>query len=144
VAETAAAPSPQPAATRTQAPAERPEALQEGDTADAGQSQAALGFAEIAAWESRYLDGLRRAIEKNRYYPRKAHRRGREGQVLVSFVVQADGRITDIRVSEGSDWRSLDKAAVDALERLGRYEPIPAAFGREQWALRVPINFALK
>jgi protein TonB len=97
-----------------------------------------------AAAESLYLAELQRAIAKRRFYPDEARRRNREGAVTVSFVILADGRITQIRVTRSSGWDSLDGAAVRALENLGRFKPIPDEIDRTRWALRVPINFALR
>jgi len=97
----------------------------------------------VAALQKRYLEGLRRAIERHKFYPRKARRRGHEGQALVAFVLQADGRITGVEVRRSSGSDLLDRAAVEALEKLARYQPIPEALQRHRWALRVPINFAL-
>jgi protein TonB len=97
----------------------------------------------MAALERKYLEGLRRAIESHKFYPKRARRRGEEGQALVAFVVQADGHITDVEVRRSSGSKLLDEAAAEALEKLARYQPIPEALRRRRWPLRVPINFAL-
>jgi protein TonB len=109
-----------------------------------GKAHAAGDGAARAAAEGLYLAELQRAIAKHRFYPRAARRRSREGEVTVSFVIQADGRITGIRVTKSSGSDALDRAAVRTLENLGRFRPIPAKIGRTRWALRVPINFALR
>jgi protein TonB len=67
-----------------------------------------------------------------------------EGTVTVFFVIKADGRIVSARVSKSSGSDLLDDAALDTLNRLGRFKPIPAGIGRNRWPLRVPIRFALE
>jgi protein TonB len=94
--------------------------------------------------ESRYLAELQRAIAKHRYYPARARRRGIEGTVALSFVIDADGRIGEIRIADGSGSEVLDDAGLQTVQRLGRFKPIPKSIGRNRWALRVPIRFALE
>ncbi|MEA3276474.1 MAG: energy transducer TonB, partial [Pseudomonadota bacterium] len=96
-----------------------------------------------AAAEAGYLAELQRAIARHRFYPRKARRDGLEGVVRVFFVIEADGRITGVRIAGSSGSKLLDEAAVKTLNRLGRFKPIPGEIGRKRWPLRVPINFAL-
>jgi periplasmic protein TonB len=73
-----------------------------------------------------------------------ARRMRRTGVVTVIFLVQADGHIAQIRLAMGSGHASLDRAALDALHRLGRFKPIPSTLGRQSWTLRVPIRFDLQ
>jgi periplasmic protein TonB len=107
-------------------------------------SRSAGGGAERQGAASRYLAELQRAIARHRFYPRDARRRGLEGEVAISFVIQADGRITDVRVARSSGSDSLDHAGVRTLKDLGRFRPIPEELGRSRWMLRVPISYALQ
>jgi protein TonB len=109
-----------------------------------GTSRSAGGGAERHGTTNRYLAELQRAIARHRFYPRDARRRGLEGEVAISFVIQADGRITDVRVAKSSGSDSLDNAGVRTLENLSRFRPIPAELGRSRWMLRVPISYALR
>jgi protein TonB len=93
--------------------------------------------------EKQYLAGLRRAIAKKRYYPTRARRTGKTGVATVYFVLDQQGRIRDARLDKSSGSSALDQAAVETLQRLARYKPIPEALGRARWPLRVPIRFAL-
>jgi len=144
------APKTQPAQSATAATGqETPAASAAGteetaQTGPSGGSSAALDYAAIVDWERRYLEGLRRAIAAHKFYPDSARRRGQEGVVRVFFVIEEDGAITGIRVAGSSADPGLDQAAMEAVQRLGRYKPIPPAFDREEWALEVPIRFALE
>lgn len=51
-------------------------------------------------------------------YPVLARRRGWEGEVVLAFRVDADGRIGNVRVANSSGFGLLDSAARDALLRV--------------------------
>ena len=85
-----------------------------------------------------------RGSARNRRYPTRAKRQGETGTVVVYFVIEGNGRISGARVDKSSGSSALDKAAVATLKRLKKFKPIPAALGRNRWAVRVPIKFSLK
>ncbi|AFL73191.1 energy transducer TonB [Thiocystis violascens] len=94
--------------------------------------------------EQEYLSALQQAIKRHQNYPMEARRRQQTGIATVAFVIRPDGRIDQIRLAKGSGQSALDRAALDALRRLGRFKPIPTSLGRSSWPLRVPIRFDLK
>lgn len=94
--------------------------------------------------ERAYLSALHRAIARHQHYPASARRQGQSGVATVAFTLAADGRISQIRLVQSSGHAALDRSAVQALTRLGRFEPIPAALERRTWSLRIPIRFALE
>lgn len=67
-----------------------------------------------------YLAVLMAHIERYKFYPRAARRRGLEGEVVVSFTLQADGRISGLQTNGGH--RLLNRAAREALEAA---QPLP-------------------
>ncbi len=85
-----------------------------------------------------------RAIARHQRFPDEARKRGKTGVATLSFVVQGDGGIRQVRVAKSSGDASLDQAAVQAMQRLSRFKPIPAVIGRQEWAMRVPIRFDLR
>lgn len=93
--------------------------------------------------ERDYKRALEAEIARNKRYPRMARRLGQEGTVEVGFVILRDGQLSDVRVVKGSGHAPLDRAAVDTLERLGRFQPIPPELGRESWNLVVPMSYDL-
>jgi protein TonB len=109
-----------------------------------GPGASGQGVGARAAAEQSYLAELQLAIARHRFYPLLARRRGREGEATVAFVIHADGRLSDVRLATSSGFESLDAAAVETLEDLGRFRPIPPEIGRTHWPLRVPISFALR
>lgn len=111
---------------------------------DPGSATAAASGAARASAERAYLAGLRRAIAQAQRYPAESRRRAESGVATVSFVIDAGGAIDGVRLAGSSGAPLLDQAAVEALRRLGRYQPIPSVLGRRSWALRVPIRFDLR
>jgi protein TonB len=49
-----------------------------------------------------------------------------------------------VRIAKSSGDVNLDEAAVQAMQRLNRFKPIPTVIGRQEWAMRVPIRFDLR
>ncbi|MTW19726.1 TonB family protein [Allochromatium palmeri] len=94
--------------------------------------------------ERAYLSALQRAIARHQRYPAGARRHGKTGVAMLSFVIQTDGRLGQIQLAQSSGHAALDQAALQALARLGRFDPIPRSIGRTSWALRVPVRFNLE
>jgi protein TonB len=103
-----------------------------------------MTFDEIEDWKKDYLRGLQEAIGRSQFYPEEARRRRETGTVKVGFVLLRDGRIARIHLRRSSGSLLLDEAAQEALRRLGRYKPIPPAFGRSRWEMAVPIRYDLR
>ncbi len=61
-------------------------------------------------------------INKNRHYPADAYEQGIEGRVTCSFVVNADGNISNIRVIKGSH-KSLNMEAMRLLAEMPSWHP---------------------
>ncbi len=69
-------------------------------------------------------DGLSRwSVRISNNYPSRAVRQEIEGNVGVSVVIGADGRVTSCSVSNSSGSDILDEAACDGMQRYARYTP---------------------
>ncbi|MFZ1575398.1 MAG: energy transducer TonB [Chromatiaceae bacterium] len=128
-----AAPVPQAAKARPDAPA--------GSSVVASEQDSSSGRAQA---EGAYLAELQRAIKRQQRYPEAARDRGAAGTATLTFVLQADGRIDRVQVAKSAGDSELDQAAVQAINRLGRFKPIPSVIGRGSWTLRIPIRFDLR
>lgn len=91
-----------------------------------------------------YLAALAAAINRKKYYPRLAKRRREQGSVVVSFVVERDGRLSDVKIVSSSTIDRLDQAALKTLHRISPFKPIPASVKRERWQISVPIEYRLR
>lgn len=95
--------------------------------------------ASINAYQSELTAAITRVA--NRYYPRQALRLRQQGIVHVRFHLSTKGRISQIIVTKSSGKQSLDRAAMNALKKLGKYKPPPPGFASQ---ITVPIQFRLR
>jgi protein TonB len=77
-------------------------------------------------------------IQKGISYPRIARKMGWEGRVIVSFVVDKDGRIQDVHIVESSGFTALDKNAIATIKKAA---PFPCPTVRAE--LVVPVVYRL-
>lgn len=124
-----------PAAETVQRPATPPVEL-----AAAGSGAAAPEATDAAALESRLRVTLQQALARHFSYPLLARRRGWQGEVVLAFRLQSDGRIIDARVARSSGYGVLDRAALDALGKVGRI-PQGAEYGL---AMQLPVIYRLE
>ncbi len=106
-------------------------------------AKVAMDHGIIESLEARYMAALRSAIEANKFYPRRARRLKREGKVVVDFTISRNGQIHDVNIAMTSGTKLLDKAALDAVNKLGQFKPIPEQIQYEKWKLEIPMEFTL-
>lgn len=124
-----------PAAETGQRPATPPAEL-----ATAGSGAATPDAIDEAALESRLRVTLQQALARHFSYPLLARRRGWQGEVLLAFRLQSDGRIIDARIARSSGYGVLDRAALDALGKVGRISA-GAEYG---FAMQLPVIYRLE
>lgn len=61
-------------------------------------------------------------VNKTRRYPEEAYKKGIEGRVTCSFVVNADGNISHLKVIKGVS-KSLNMEAMRILAEMPNWEP---------------------
>lgn len=88
-----------------------------------------------------YLRTLFAHIEARKYYPPSARRRHLEGQVRVSFTIDADGGVSDLKASEGHP--QLEEAARQTV-RSALPLPLPAGGVTLPFALSYRMDFRLR
>ncbi len=90
-----------------------------------------------------YLAEVRRLLEKHKTYPWMARRQHREGVVVLKFTIGQGGEIAGHTIARSSGHEVLDGAATEALQKVGRFPPLPPALGRSQLNIEVPLAFRL-
>ena len=73
-----------------------------------------------AALHSSLKVTLHQEIARHFNYPLLARRHGWQGEVVLAFRLEADGRITDAHVAQSSGFSVLDRAALTALGKVKR------------------------
>lgn len=75
-------------------------------------------------------------------YPEKAIEEGKEGIVLISFDVEADGEVTNPEILKGTD-QSLDEEALRVVALFPYYQPATKNGNNVKTSLTVPVKFKL-
>lgn len=84
-------------------------------------------------------------LQKNLVYPRAATEIGAQGRVMVKFVVERDGRITNAKVTRGNDLgNGLPEEALRVVMKAGNWEPGKVGGKPVRSYYSVPINFKLQ
>jgi protein TonB len=86
------------------------------------------------------LSVISNIVQRHINYPPIARRMGWEGKVLVSFVLEPNGDIRDLKVIKSCGYEVLDKEALDAIRRSYRDFPKPPV----SVVVKLPINFRLE
>lgn len=69
-------------------------------------------------------DSLRYFLHENIIYPDTLMERGISGKTIVQFVVEKDGRISNVRILKSSGYESFDREAIRVIKLLnGRFYP---------------------
>ncbi len=90
------------------------------------------------------VDSLLIYIGKNTVYPKEAKRNNIQGKVIVRFVVEKDGSVSNVAILKGAD-PQLDAEALKVVKSLPRFEK-PGIKSGQAVAVNfmVPITFSLK
>jgi TonB family C-terminal domain len=86
------------------------------------------------------LSVISNIVQRHINYPPIARRMGWEGRVIVSFVLEPNGDIRDLKVLKSCGYEVLDKEALDAIRRSYRDFPKPPV----SVVIKLPINFRLE
>lgn len=95
-----------------------------------------------AARLSEYLALVREAVEANKDYPAFARQLGQQGTVLVAIRIDRDGHLLGAEILSSSGHASLDKAALAAVRKAGRFRA-PQGFGLAELRVEIPIAYKL-
>lgn len=82
-------------------------------------------------------------VGRNVVYPKKAIHKGIQGSVLVSFIIEKDGYVSNVKVESSVD-PELDAEAVRVIKMMPRMEPAKVNGKPVRIRYAIPINFRLK
>ncbi len=71
-------------------------------------------------------------------YPDQARRMGWQGKVVTSFVIHADGKVSEVKIISGSGFKVLDRNAVSTIEEASPFPKPPIAA-----RIIIPITYRL-
>ena len=88
------------------------------------------------------MQGLMNYLQTNVHYPQEAEKQEIQGRVIMGFVIEKDGSISNVKVQRGAH-PLLDKEAIRVVESMPKWKP---GFQKGK-AVRVkfclPIHFKL-
>ena len=82
-------------------------------------------------------------VVSNLMYPKKARRKGIEGRVIVKFIVEKDGEVSDVKVVKGAH-PMLDDEAQRVVESMPAFLPGMQRGKPVRVSYHLPFNFSLK
>ena len=89
-------------------------------------------------------DGLIKFLSENIKYPKSAQKKGIEGTVLVQFIVEKTGKISNVKVLRSVD-KALDREAVRVVKKIKKFIP---GYNEDHAPVRVlytlPVKFILR
>lgn len=89
------------------------------------------------------MSALNKYLRENVRYPVVAQENGVHGRVTISFVVEKDGSVSDVRVAQSVD-PSLDKEALRVVKSMPRWIPGKQNGAAVRVKYMVPVTFRLQ
>lgn len=99
-----------------------------------------LGSNEIQA---KYLSQIRKLIDQNKVYPKRAKRLGQEGRLEVEIILNANGEIIQKSYLSKTESRFLNSAAEKIFEKITSFGKIPKEITTRPLKVVVPIEYEL-
>ncbi len=111
-----------------------------------GEYEGVIGFEDVK-YPPEYPggnDGLIKFLSENIKYPKSAEKSGIQGMVVLQFVVEKSGAISNVNVLKSVE-KSLDKEAVRVVKSMKHFIP---GYNEDHAPVRVlytlPVNFKLE
>lgn len=89
------------------------------------------------------MPGLIDYLRKNIRYPEEAHKANEQGRVVVQFVINEDGSVSDVEVLKGVS-ESLDKEAVRVVSEMPKWSPAQVNGKNVASRFTLPVMFMLQ
>ena len=89
------------------------------------------------------MEAMIQFISSNIKYPADAKKQKVDGRVLVKFVVEKDGSITEVKVIKPA-FPSLDAEAIRVVKAMPKWKPGYQNGQAVRVQFAMPINFSLK
>jgi periplasmic protein TonB len=87
-------------------------------------------------------EAILRRVEELKRYPASARADRAEGKVVVKAVINEDGSVGEVAVFQSSGHPSLDKAAIETLQRAAPFH-LPHPLGQPGMTIKIPMSYRL-
>lgn len=88
------------------------------------------------------LDSMYAYIQKNLKYPEKAKAEGIEGRVFVSFIIEKDGSISNVKILRAIGG-GCEEAVVEMIKNMPKWKPGKQRGKPVRFQFVLPIKFEL-
>jgi protein TonB len=113
------------------------------EVVEAAPEEVFLVVEEMPSFGSGDANAFRSYVSANMRYPEVAAENGIQGRVFVQFVVESDGRLTNVKVIRGVD-PALDKEAIRVVEGSPKWNPGKQRGKPVRVSFTFPITFVLQ
>jgi len=103
-------------------------------------------ISEFPDEEAHFLGGseaMMKYVIKNVLYPKSEIEKGIEGKVMVSFIVEKDGSLSNVKALNSIS-EALDKEAIRVVESMPKWKPAIYKNEAVRSQMTLPINFSLE
>ncbi len=90
-----------------------------------------------------YASRITSQINAHKFYPPQAIKRHEEGDVMISFRIDREGGVHEIRIISSSFSHNLDRSALQSVERSAPFEIPPSYMSDAQLVFKVPLRYRL-
>lgn len=89
------------------------------------------------------MDSMYAFIQKNLIYPEKAKAEGIEGRVFITFTIEKDGSVSNVKILRGIGG-GCDEAAKEVIEKMPKWKPGKQRGKPVRFQFTLPIKFELE
>lgn len=89
-----------------------------------------------------YTQELKLFLEQYKHYPRQAIRLKQSGVVQIKVKIDSQGKFSDIKLAQASNFPLLDQAALNLLKKLGQFKPLPKSIPADS-NFTIPIAYIM-
>lgn len=97
-----------------------------------------------AELKKKFIAGLYKILNQNKYYPKIAKRKRLEGVAYIHFTLLKNGNLENIFIAKACGHTLLDNAALTLIKNVRKYKPIPDEISRVALNLKIPITYSIK
>lgn len=100
---------------------------------------------EFPLLEAEYIGGfaeMKKHVQSTLVYPEEDIHLGNQGVVYVSFVIEKDGSVSNVKIERGVS-RTIDREAKRIVNSFPKWKAGENAYGKVRTRVRMPFNFEL-
>ena len=90
------------------------------------------------------MSAMMNFIMENIKYPKDAKKAGKDGRVICSFIIDKEGKVTEVHVAQSSGTQSLDEEAVRLVSLMPDWKPGKDKGEPVSVLYTIPVLFKLK